>query len=202
MSSSFFNVGLFDETCFSNDRAGTGFRARLRFFWATETAQTLTLNQLQQKQGAAIDTRQSAFYNGWPQSLNGPSGHEPSALNLSAAWLDKMNNEQLSARVKSHQLNTDAPVALYGNDNDIQAVKARLQKVGFNHISTLSDALTDPARLQRLPHFEQLVYPQWLHDLQQGKNVTAKPAGDWKVIEAAWARRSCICSATSPCGLH
>ena len=154
--------------------------------WAAETAQTLTLNQLQQKQGAAIDTRQSAFYNGWPQSLNGPSGHEPSALNLSAAWLDKMNDEQLSAWVKSHHLNTDAPVALYGNDNDIQAVKARLQKVGFNHISTLSDALTDPARLQRLPHFEQLVYPQWLHDLQQGKEVTAKPAGDWKVIEAAW----------------
>ena len=141
--------------------------------WATETAQTLTLDQLQQKQGAAIDTRQSAFYNGWPQSLNGPSGHEPSALNLSAAWLDKMNDEQLSAWVQSHQLKTDAPVALYGSDNDIQAVKARLQKVGVNHISTLSDALTDPARLQRLPHFEQLVYPQWLHDLQQGKNVTA-----------------------------
>ncbi|MDO4360237.1 MAG: sulfurtransferase, partial [Escherichia coli] len=40
--------------------------------------------------------------------------------------------------------------------------------------------------LQKLPHFEQLVYPQWLHNLQQGKEVTAKPAGDWKVIEAAW----------------
>ncbi|MCS1420486.1 sulfurtransferase [Citrobacter portucalensis] len=154
--------------------------------WAAETAQTLTLNQLQQKQGAAIDTRQSAFYNGWPQSLNGPSGHEPSALNLSAAWLNKMNDEQLSAWVKSHQLKTDAPVALYGSDNDMQAVKSRLQKVGFNQISTLSDALTDPARLQRLQHFEQLVYPQWLRDLQQGKDVTAKPAGDWKVIEAAW----------------
>lgn len=99
--------------------------------WATETAQTLTLDQLQQKQGAAIDTRQSAFYNGWPQSLNGPSGHEPSALNLSAAWLDKMNDEQLSAWVQSHQLKTDAPVALYGSDNDIQAVKARLQKLAL-----------------------------------------------------------------------
>ncbi|STE78842.1 ABC transporter ATP-binding protein [Escherichia coli] len=27
-----FNVGIFDETCFSNDRAGNGFRAGLRFF--------------------------------------------------------------------------------------------------------------------------------------------------------------------------
>lgn len=97
-----------------------------------------------------------------------------------------MNDEQLTAWVKQHQLKTDAPVALYGSESDMQAVKARLQKVGFSQLSTLSDALQDPARLQRLPHFEQLVYPQWLHDLQQGKAVTAKPAGDWKVIEAAW----------------
>lgn len=166
----------------------------MRFFWAAETAQTLTLHQLQQQQGAAIDTRQSAFYNGWPQSLNGPSGHEPAALNLSAAWLDNMNDEQLTAWVKQHQLKTDAPVALYGSESDMQAVKARLQKVGFSQLSTLSDALQDPARLQRLPHFEQLVYPQWLHDLQQGKAVTAKPAGDWKVIEAARGHRSSICS--------
>lgn len=27
-----YNVGIFDETCFSNDRAGNGFRAGLRFF--------------------------------------------------------------------------------------------------------------------------------------------------------------------------
>ncbi|MCY0039636.1 hypothetical protein LAD64_22470 [Klebsiella pneumoniae] len=27
---------------------------------------------------------------------------------------------------------------------------------------------------------KQLVYPQWLHDLQQGKAVAAAPAGDWE----------------------
>ncbi|HCB3459445.1 TPA: sulfurtransferase, partial [Klebsiella pneumoniae] len=46
--------------------------------------------------------------------------------------------------------------------------------------------LSQTDRLQKLPHFEQLVYPQWLHDLQQGKAVAAAPAGDWKVFEAAW----------------
>ncbi|MDN8600015.1 rhodanese-like domain-containing protein [Citrobacter sp. S2-9] len=153
---------------------------------AAEMSQALTLQQLQQKQGAAIDTRQSAFYNGWPQSLNGPSGHEPSALNLSANWLDKMNDEQLTAWLQTHQLNADTPVALYGNETDMQAVKSRLRKAGLHQISTLSDALQQPSRLQRLPHFEQLVYPQWLHDLQQQKSVTAKPAGDWKVLEAGW----------------
>ncbi|EOW7493198.1 TPA: thiosulfate sulfurtransferase YnjE, partial [Shigella sonnei] len=154
--------------------------------WAAELAKPLTLDQLQQQNGKAIDTRPSAFYNGWPQTLNGPSGHEPAALNLSASWLDKMSTEQLNAWIKQHNLKADAPVALYGNDKDVDAVKTRLQKAGFTHISILSDALSEPSRLQKLPHFEQLVYPQWLHDLQQGKEVTAKPAGDWKVIEAAW----------------
>lgn len=163
--------------------------------WAADMAQVLNFQQLAQKQGTAIDTRPGAFYNGWPQSLNGPSGHEPSALNLSARWLDNMSDEQLNAWIQQHQLKADAPVALYGNDSDVQAVKDRLQKAGLQQVVTLSDALQDPTRLQRLPHFEQLVYPQWLHDLQQGKEVTAKPAGDWKIIEAAWGRRSFICSA-------
>ncbi len=63
---------------------------------------------------------------------------------------------------------------------------ARLKQTGFTRLSTLSDALSQTDRLQKLPHFEQLVYPQWLHDLQQGKAVAAAPAGDWKVFEAAW----------------
>lgn len=40
----------------------------------------LTLSHLQQQHGVAIDTRLSAYYNGWPQRANGPEGHEPQAL--------------------------------------------------------------------------------------------------------------------------
>lgn len=111
--------------------------------WAAELAKPLTLDLLQQQNGKAIDTRPSAFYNGWPQTLNGPSGHEPAALNLSASWLDKMSTEQLNAWIKQHNLKADAPVALYGNDKDVDAVKTRLQKAGFTHISILSDALAN-----------------------------------------------------------
>ena len=146
----------------------------------------LTFNQLEQQKGVAIDTRLSAFYNGWPQTLNGTEGHEPSALNLSASWLSAMSDEQLSAWAKDHQLKNDTPVALYGAEKDNQAVAQRLEKAGIKHVNLLSDALQQPERLQKLPHVEQLVYPQWLYDLQQNKPVTAAPKGDWKVIEAAW----------------
>ncbi len=53
---------------------------------------------------------------------------EPAALNLSASWLDKMSTEQLNAWIKQHNLKADAPVALYGNGKDVDAVKTRLQK--------------------------------------------------------------------------
>ena len=135
--------------------------------FAAETAKTLTLTHLLQQNGTAIDTRMSAFYNGWPQHANGTQGHEPGALNLSASWLSAMNDEQLSAWAQQHQLSKTTDIALYGDSKDNEAVAKRLKQAGFNNISTLSDALEQPDRLQKLPHFEQLVYPQWLHDLQQ-----------------------------------
>jgi 3-mercaptopyruvate sulfurtransferase SseA len=153
---------------------------------AADTIQALNFQQLQQAHGTAIDTRPSAFYNGWPQTLNGPSGHEPAALNLSASWLDDMNDKQIADWVKQHQLNAGTPVALYGSEREVQAVEARLRRAGLTQLTTLSDALQEPTRLQRLPHFEQLVYPRWLHNLQQGRHVTAAPAGKWRVLEAGW----------------
>lgn len=60
---------------------------------AAETMPALTLFHLQQQHGVAIDTRLSAYYNGWPQRANGPEGHEPQALNLSARWLGAMSDD-------------------------------------------------------------------------------------------------------------
>ena len=154
--------------------------------FAADMASSVTLAQLQQQHGAVIDTRASAFYNGWPQTLSGTSGHEPAALNLSANWLKIMSDEQLADWAKQHNLAPASAIGLYGSDADNQAVKARLAKAGYQHVSTLGDALQNADRLQRLPHFEQLVYPEWLHQLMQGKKVAAAPAGDYKIIEAAW----------------
>jgi len=153
---------------------------------AADKPSQMTLSNLQAQHGVVIDTRPSAFYNGWPQTLNGVGGHEPAALNLSASWLGMMNDEQLQLWAKQHNLASDSLIALYGQSDETKAVKVRLSKLGYQHIALLSDALQQPARLQKIAHFEQLVYPQWLHNLMQNKDVVAKPAGEVKIIEAAW----------------
>lgn len=154
--------------------------------FATTQAQPMNFAQLQAQKGTLIDTRPSAFYNGWPQTLNGAGGHEPAALNLSASWLTLMSDEQISQWAKQHQLTDAGLIALYGSQEETQAVKSRLEKLGFSRIAVLADGLQNASRLQKMAHFEQLVYPQWIADLQQKKAVTAAPAGEWKVIEAGW----------------
>lgn len=153
---------------------------------AADMPSQMTLSTLQAQHGVVIDTRLSAFYNGWPQTISSVGGHEPAALNLSASWLDMMNDEQLQLWAKQHAIKPDSLIALYGNDDETKAVKTRLSKLGYQHVALLSDALQQPARLQKMAHFEQLVYPQWLHNLMQNKAVVAKPAGEVKIIEAAW----------------
>lgn len=146
----------------------------------------ISLSAVKAQNGTLIDTRPSAFYNGWPPSVTRAGGHEPAALNLAASWLNLMSDEQIRAWAKAHQLTDSGLIALYGNNAEVKSVKDRLEKLGFSHVTLLKDGLQDRARLQRMVHFEQLVYPQWVHELQYKKTVTAAPAGKWTVIEAGW----------------
>ncbi|HEY1846160.1 MAG TPA: rhodanese-like domain-containing protein [Buttiauxella sp.] len=154
--------------------------------FAADMPSAMSFSAVKAQNGALIDTRPSAFYNGWPQALNGAGGHEPAALNLSASWLNLMSDLQMDEWAKQHGLSDASLIALYGSNAETQAVKNRLNALGFSKVTLLADAMQEPARLQKMAHFEQLVYPQWLHDLQQKKPLTAAPAGDWKVIEAGW----------------
>lgn len=156
--------------------------------FAADMPSSLSFSAAKAQNATLIDTRPSAFYNGWPQTLNVPGGHETGALNLSASWLNLMSDEQIQTWAQQHNLNGANLLALYGKREEAKAVKSRLEKLGFSKITQLADALQDPSRLQKMTHFEQLVYPQWLRDLMENKPVTAAPAGDWKVIEAGWGR--------------
>lgn len=146
----------------------------------------LTVSQAAAAQIRLIDTRPSEFYNGWPQAGQNRGGHLPGAMNLPAAWVGKMDAKTWQDWAKFHQLTPDSRLALYGGTDGVDKVADYLQQQGYRHISRVPNALKNTGQLVALPRFQQLVYPQWVHDLQQGKPVTAKPAGKYLLIEVNW----------------
>ncbi|WP_437890088.1 sulfurtransferase [Phytobacter sp. V91] len=146
-------------------------------------AQSLSLEQLQQCHGILIDTRDSAFYNGWPYPLTGTSGHEPAARHLAAGWLKKMDDPALHNWTHAQAISANTPIGLYGDALAVANVSMRLQRLGLGEVACLSDALKIPSRLVSLAAYWHRVYPLWLHDLLQGKAVSHPPAGEWQVIE-------------------
>ena len=159
---------------------------------AAETMPALTLSHLQQQHGVAIDTRLSAYYNGWPQRANGPEGHEPQALNLSARWLGAMSDDQLRAWAKQHQLQSDTPIALYGSPEDNVSVAARLKQTGFTRLSTLSDALsqTDCKSCRTLNSWST---PSGCTTYSKGKRSPPPRQATGKCLKPPGERRSSIC---------
>lgn len=155
---------------------------------AADNVVPVTVSTLQSLHGVMVDTRPSAFYNGWPRAANAASGHETGALNLAANWLSHMNDFQLRGWAYRHGLAPARTIALYGNTDEVSAVKRRLTSLGFNRVTTLDDALTMSTRLAKMAHYEQLVYPQWIALLHQGKKVDNPPSADWKLIEAGWGQ--------------
>ncbi len=148
--------------------------------------QPVDWQQTTQQNSTIIDTRPSAFYNGWPTGSPERSGHEPTALNLSASWLGKMDDSMLKHWLQEHNLTPDSHIAFYGSKEETDAVAEKLQQAGYKNLALLQDALQQPDRLIRLTNYQELVYPAWLRAVQEGKPVHAAPAKKWRVIEVAW----------------
>lgn len=149
-------------------------------------AKNITLSHFRQDNGVVIDTRDSALYNGWPDALSGTSGHAPGARNLAASWLDEITDTQFDAWTSLRPMTAETRIALYGTPDDNAAVEAWLKQKGLNAPWRISDALSSLSPLERLPGFDQLVPANWLHDLIAHRQVSEKPVGTWKVIEADW----------------
>ncbi|SBT60517.1 Thiosulfate sulfurtransferase YnjE precursor [Plesiomonas shigelloides] len=150
------------------------------------TAPNITVSDALQQHIPLLDTRSSAAFNGWPQEGETTGGHERGARNLSASWLSLLDDAQLTHLLQQKKLDKSLPIALYGTAPEVNAVRQRLQALGFSTIYTLSDALQDPSRRESLAHYQALVPASWLADLQAGKPVANAPAKGWKVIEVEW----------------
>jgi 3-mercaptopyruvate sulfurtransferase SseA len=152
---------------------------------STASLQTITRSALDQQHGIVLDTRDSAYFNGWPEAGATHGGHEPGAINFSASWVGKLDDVALSALVKAKALAADRPLALYGSAQQVDTVSIRLGKLGFKQLYRLDVSSTAAPRVA-LPRYHQLVPAFWLNDLIAGRSVSQAPAQGWKVMEVGW----------------
>ena len=142
----------------------------------------LSLADANAKQAVILDTRASYFYQGWPMEGEQQGGHVVGAENLSAEW--KYSDEEWPAALATKGLKADLLVALYGAPREVAEVARLLRQQGIKQLFELQGWKTAPR--EHLARWQQLVYPRWLADLQEGKPVVAAPKGDWKLFEVAW----------------
>ncbi|MGY3914454.1 sulfurtransferase [Aeromonas australiensis] len=142
----------------------------------------LSLADAKAKQAVILDTRASQFYQGWPMEGEKQGGHVAGAENLSAEW--KYSDEEWPKALEIKGLKADRPVALYGAPREVAEVARLLRKQGIKQLFELQGWQAAPR--EHLARWQQLVYPRWLADLQEGKPVAAAPKGDWKLFEVDW----------------
>lgn len=131
-----------------------------------------------------LDVRPLAAYNGWALQGEARGGHLPGAKSLPLQWTQYMDWVEV---VDEKQLRPESPVTVYGYTEDEAAEMAeKLFRLGFEDVSVYGgfagEWAADPERpLTRLQRYEQLVYPEWLDALLQGRRPPGY-SGDGYVI--------------------
>ena len=150
-------------------------------------ARSITADELEARLAdtglAVVDARPLAAFNGWRLGEATRGGHIPGAAAIPAEWLPRLGPKELDAVLETNDLLAGTSIVVYGDasaDPETEAVAARLADAGFE-IALLDGGFdawaADPARrLESLPNYTQLVYPEWLVDVISGGSPEAAPA--------------------------
>jgi molybdopterin synthase sulfurtransferase len=136
-----------------------------------------------------IDARPLAAFNGWRLGGEARGGHIPGAIAIPAEWLARLDEGDLEAIVRDHQIAPGSSVVLVGSgENDVDALANRLRLLGLGLVvrrlaGGWSEWIADSARpVEALPRHEALVHPAWLLDVLAGRRPEAAPAHEHLLV--------------------
>jgi 3-mercaptopyruvate sulfurtransferase SseA len=148
-----------------------------------------------------IDTRASHRYNGWVSDENSRGGHISGAVSLPFKWTRYMDWLDI---VRSKGLLPGNPLAIYGDHRDeIDEVSEMFERAGYEKIYRYYDFevewLPDEKYpLDHLSRFSHLVFPGWIKDLQEGKQVPHYNKDKFKIVHAHYRNREAYLSGHIP----
>lgn len=134
-----------------------------------------------------VDVRPIAAYNGW--RLNGEmrGGHIPGAKNIPFHWTEYMDWIEVPGQ---KGLKINQPIVLYGYDNNtISEMADKFSSIGYKEVLIYSNFVDEWAAdenrpLDYLPGYKQLVHPEWVHQLINGKEQEHPANEDFVICHA------------------
>jgi thiosulfate/3-mercaptopyruvate sulfurtransferase len=137
---------------------------------------------------SVVDTRPLTAFNGWRLGGETRGGHIPGAVAIPADWLPRLEDSDLEALVRAHELRAGLVVLVGsgpGTPSSVDApdrVAERLARLGLD-VRRLAGGWpawsADPGRpVESLPNHDRLVHPDWLREVLVGGRPEAAPADD------------------------
>jgi len=142
-----------------------------------------------------IDTRSDEEFNGWTIDENIKGGHIPGAINLSFNLLEGLNENEAKEILKKNGLSPEKNIVVYSNyGKESLSLYNVLKKFGYKHVANYQGGMEEwsmdsSLKVEKLKNYEKLVYPQWVKDLTEGKEVKNYDGREYIIVNVNYKQK-------------
>lgn len=139
-----------------------------------------------------VDTRDDSAFNGFTNGEITIGGHIKNAIQYSASFVGKVNQNKLDKYVTDKGLSKDKKIVLYDTNKDnLTKVADEFAKLGYEVLKyedykTFASTESNKDSIVAYDNFKNLVTPAWVNDLVLGKKPETYTNNDYKVFEVSW----------------
>ncbi|UUV17980.1 rhodanese-like domain-containing protein [Fusobacteria bacterium ZRK30] len=161
-----------------------------------DTIKTVTKEYIKNTENLiVIDTRSDEEFNGWSLNKGIKGGHIPGAINLSAKLLEGLNDNEMKKIFKKNGLSPEKNIVVYSNyGKESLKLYNILKKSGYKNVANYEGGMQDWSKdnsleVEKLKNYEKLVYPQWVKDLTEGKEVKNYDGREYIIVDVNYKQK-------------
>lgn len=139
-----------------------------------------------------VDTRNDEAFNGFKIDDVKNGGHLKDAIQYSASFVGKVNADKEAKFVSDKGLDKNKKVVVYDtNKENLTKVADKFATLGydvykFEDYKQFADNDANKDKLVAYPEYQNLVSPQWVKDVQDGKKTETYTNNDYALFEVSW----------------
>ena len=139
-----------------------------------------------------IDTRNDEAYNGFKVDNIKNGGHLKNSIQYSASFIGKVNKDKEDKFISDKGLDKKKKTIVYDTNKDnTSKVADKLASLGyevykFDDYKQFADNDANKANLVSYPEYQNLVSPQWVKDIKDGKKPETYTNNDYAIFEVSW----------------